>query len=239
MGHERRQPPAEEGPSAPLWMVTFSDCMNLLLTFFILLVTFSSFDEITFAELRESFQKALPVLLENKKQKKDQTALMSTPRIMPTQSPTAGSEKPTLTSGTENNLEEKTKPSTFQDRKIFLILSDKIFYGKGMVISLQGQKILSSMASFLKEAPHRVVVSENMQGNEKDGEDIGLQRAWAVIEYFTTKQELDKRQFSISAAGTVAKFNAEENAANSEREASTIKAERLLEIVLLERSIYN
>jgi len=52
---------------------------------------------------------------------------------------------------------------------------------------------------------------------------LGLLRAWAVMEYLTAKQGLEKNWFSISATSTLAKQ----------------KAERELEIVLLERSIYN
>ena len=46
MASPKRKQPADEGPPgvAP-WLVTFSDCMTLLLCFFVLLTTFSSFDE--------------------------------------------------------------------------------------------------------------------------------------------------------------------------------------------------
>ena len=42
MGFEKKQPEPEEAPGAPEWMLTFSDCMTLLLTFFVLLITFSA-----------------------------------------------------------------------------------------------------------------------------------------------------------------------------------------------------
>ena len=42
----------EEAPGgAPKWMVTFSDCMTLLLTFFVLLLSFSSFDDKAFRKM--------------------------------------------------------------------------------------------------------------------------------------------------------------------------------------------
>ena len=107
------------------------------------------------------------------------------------------------------------------------------FWGNGKVISFQGRKTLSVMASFLKEIPEKVVVSENGQGGEKDSKHLGLQRAWAVIEYLTKKQGLDKGQFSI-AAGTLQKSRK-----NDLQDNSQAKAPRMLEIVLLERSIYD
>ena len=45
MGRANKQVVPDEDPGAPEWMVTFSDCMTLLLTFFVLLLSFSSFDD--------------------------------------------------------------------------------------------------------------------------------------------------------------------------------------------------
>jgi hypothetical protein len=95
------------------------------------------------------------------------------------------------------------------------------------------------MASLLKELPARVVISENSKDGAKNSELLGMERAWAVIEYMTTKQELDRRQFSIAATGTMARSNADKKPATGKKNASITEAERILEIVLLERSIYN
>ena len=233
MGRERKQPESEQEAGAPEWMVTFSDCMTLLLTFFVLLLSFSSFDNKVFRNLRVVFVNKFST------GSKDKDAFLSTEVIQHNEELNKGSEKPTLKKGTADNLKEETEPANFHDRKVFLISSDKIFWGKGTVISLQGRKTLSAMASFLKEMPNRVVISENQQMGTKSGGHFGLQRAWAVIEYLTTKQGLDKRQFSISAVSTVAEDDAKESLVNSEQNLSTTRANRTLEIVLLERSIYN
>ncbi len=36
----------DEGPTCPFWMLTFGDAMSLLLTFFVMLVSFTSFDKL-------------------------------------------------------------------------------------------------------------------------------------------------------------------------------------------------
>ena len=41
----------EPQEGVPAWMTTFSDCMTLLLTFFVLLLTFSSFDPVALRQL--------------------------------------------------------------------------------------------------------------------------------------------------------------------------------------------
>ena len=53
---KRREKPAEEG--APEWMATFSDLMNLLLCFFVLLYASSNVDEEKIQRIMASFNQA-------------------------------------------------------------------------------------------------------------------------------------------------------------------------------------
>jgi len=233
MGQDRRQSQPEEGPSAPLWMVTFSDCMNLLLTFFVLLVTFSSFDTEVLTNLGAVFRKIFPSIIDVQKEMPEDASL-PTSLIIPVEAHEKGSEKPTLTRGPEDNLKEETQPTEFHNRKVFLVPSKGIFLGRGTTISPAGKNILATMASFLREVPSRIVISETGLDNEDD-EQLGLRRAWAVVEYLTAKQGLDKKWFSISAAS----FLPKEGIENGQADDTKSESERTLEIVLLERSIYN
>ena len=236
MGREKKQSEPDEAPGAPEWMVTFSDCMTLLLTFFVLLLSFSSFNKNVFDELKNIFFEAMPSVGErSKKKQEDKDAFLATKQIDSSQNATEGSEKPTLARGLGRNLKEETGSVNFHSRKVFLISSKKVFWGKGTAISLEGRNTLTTMASFLKEVPSRVVISENGQGDEKGSEWFGLPRAWAAMEYLTTEQGLDKKQFSISATSTLT----QESFKGNEPDRLRPEAERVLEIVLLERSIYN
>lgn len=49
-------------PGAPPWVLTFGDCMTLLLTFFVLLFSMSSIDKAKFQQIVESFKGAFFVL---------------------------------------------------------------------------------------------------------------------------------------------------------------------------------
>jgi chemotaxis protein MotB len=62
MADEEAQLPAEESEEgAPDWLVTFGDLMSLLLTFFVLLLSFSQTDVAKFKELAGSLEKAFGV----------------------------------------------------------------------------------------------------------------------------------------------------------------------------------
>ena len=50
-------------PSAPFWMLTYGDVMTLLLTFFVLLLSFSSIQEAKFKEAMNALQEALGVMI--------------------------------------------------------------------------------------------------------------------------------------------------------------------------------
>ena len=230
----RKQVEPDESAGAPEWMVTFSDCMTLLLTFFVLLLSFSSFDKHTFRKLRIIFSKALPAVGQSTGEGKD-AFLLPPEQIVPTEFLGEGSEKPTLARGWDDNLKEETESEDFRSRKVFFTSSNRIFWAKGTTISPEGRYTLATVAAFLKKVPGRVVISENGPGDDEDSERFGLPRSWEVIRYLTTEQGLDKRRFSISAASTMAQESFESDELGPQR----AEGKRMLEIVLLERSICN
>jgi chemotaxis protein MotB len=230
MAREKKQPEPEQEVGAPEWMVTFSDCMTLLLTFFVLLLSFSSFDVDAIHMLQKCFNKDLPSLSSSR----DRTdGFVETAVIQHTNNLDKGSEKNALSERSKDSLLKETGSKNLHEQKVFFSPSDAVFWGNGTVISFHGRKVLSDMASFLMEVPDRIVVSENGPDGEKDSEHLGLQRAWAVIEHFTKKHDLDKGRFSIAAA------TLQKNPQNDLWDDSQVRNGRMLEIVLLERSIYN
>ncbi len=232
MGRGSNKAESDEAPGAPEWMVTFSDCMTLLLTFFVLLLSFSSFDEKVFRRLQASFFNALPGA--NRSDEANRDAVLPTEQIEETPELIKGNEKPTLVKGFEDNLKEDT-PADYRRLKVFSVSSERIFWGRGTVISAEGRRIMTKMASFLKEMPARVVVSEKGPASEEGAEQLGLSRAWAVMQYLTTEHNLNKKWFSISTASTLAPHQL----SLGSRLIGAGEPERIVEIVLLERSIYN
>ena len=233
MARQSKQAESDEAPGAPEWMVTFSDCMTLLLTFFVLLLSFSSFDNRIFRRLKVIYSRSLtsifPVMIS------DRDALLYLPPVKHITELDKGSEKPTSVYGFDDGLMKETGLLDIREGVAFLIPSKKTFWGKGTALSPDGRHIMDTMAIFLREVPSRIVISENDPADSQGSNYLGLQRAWEVMEYLTTEQNLNEGRFSISAASTLAQGNLGSGGLDPRR----MKPERAVEIVLLKRSIYD
>lgn len=233
MGRPKKEAPAEESLCAPQWMVTFSDCMNLLLTFFVLLVTFSSFgpereeNVVNFGSaMRSAF--GTPV---DTGGKKDQSSMVDTRRMVNTEQPESGSERPTgsQSPGARNgSLNEDLQAADYRKHKVFLIPSRKIFLGRGKALSSDGRYFLAVMAAFLREVPGSIVISEN---GPDDNLDLGLSRALLVQQHLVSLENLGQERLSIAAESIAPPEEADDGALAYHRQ------ERMLEIVLLEGSV--
>jgi len=214
---KKKENPTEDAASAPEWMVTFSDCMTLLLTFFVLLLSFASFDDETFPALASSFAQAMPSvgLSSHSNQESFQEKQASFDQVNQTE----GTETRTAVNAMTSNYMKEKKPLDFRNLKLFTIPSQQFFWGRGTAISQSGREVLDALAQFLKATPGRVVISENGPDGQSD---LGLGRCLAVLEYFTHEHGLPAGRFSISACSTM----------------RSPPNQRQLEITLLERNLY-
>jgi len=233
MGQKGKRTEEDDMAGAPEWMVTFSDCMTLLLTFFVLLLSFSSFDNRIFRRLKVIYSKGLTTITPSIRSDRD--AITYIPPIIHVSDLDKGSEKPTLETGNEDGLLESTVPYDLNRGMVFILPSNKLFWGNGIAISNQGYSIIDTLALFLSGVSHRIVISEHGATKDHTSQSLGLQRAWAVMNYMTTKKNIDKKRFNISSTSTFSKKGNENADANSE----TMETGRIVEIVLLARNIYN
>jgi chemotaxis protein MotB len=245
-GHKRQA--SDGGPSAPIWLLSFSDCMTNLLTFFVLLVAFSSYSDDERQNIRalgEAMRKTFPGF--SNPSMMDNNAVIPTNQIWATKEPAYGSEKPSVTmtsNATEGVLRALPETRGYKNCRALLMPSERIFLGKSMVLSPEGRHITALIASFLKDVPGRVVVSEH--GPDADllrpagpgtagsiDAQMGLSRAWAVIEVLKTQQGIELDRCSISTASTLTTKDLGENDSPSGQH----RDERMLEIVLVGRSV--
>jgi hypothetical protein len=220
MGHHKQKPAEEEsaGEGSPLWMVSFSDCMTLLMSFFLVLATFSSSgDKGAYDKSGAGVGTGKPSLSDSKK---DSGAVISKSPV-PGQS-VQGSETMTpealaglVSSGGRANPKEKETYS----RKVFLIPSEKLFYGQSDVLTQDGREMLKMIGRYLSSVKARMVISES-GGQTMQGASLGLPRAMAILHFFVNDCGLSADTMCVSIEGTVAKDR------------------RKAEIALLERSAY-
>lgn len=235
MKRSKKQTGSDDAPGAPGWMVTFSDCMTLLLTFFVLLLSFSSFDDNRlFLDMRVIYSRALNSIDVTPK-RRPRDAVSYIPPVRHVAKIEKGSETPTSAQESKDASMAETGTADLQDGTVFLIASNNVFWGKGKALSREGRHILDLMASVLKRIPGRVVVSETGSTDVQNSRNFGLPRSWVVMEYLTNSQGLDQSRFSISLTGIVARNSSEGNVVGPERKA----AERMIEITILERNTYN
>lgn len=227
-----RQTPSEEVPGAPEWMLTYSDCMTLLLTFFVMLITFSSFDDKVYRRMESVFSEGLNSL--GLRPVRDNRALQNVSHIFHHENIREGSEQPTVDGKYDANPSQSLDFMDFQDQKVFVLPSDRVFWGRGVRVSPFGSQILSDIAELLQATSERIVISEHAVDNHEDA-DLGLRRAWQITKFLTEQNVLDRARFSISSTGTVAR----EVIAQTSLFAGRPSTARVLEIVILERSIYH
>lgn len=230
MAAGKKQAEPEQEPGAPEWMVTFSDCMTLLLTFFVLLLSFSSFDD------KDHFRKmSSSIAYQFSFDKKDTIEQDSVSDVVPPiQKMHWSSEKPTLDNEKQEGFKRKTEPADFLRLNTFLISSDEVFWGTGSTLSSNGRKVLTDLSLFLKELPdYSAIISESGPQNTPEMQNMAFDRVWAIYEYLKDEQGITQQQLSISSAGTAVK----EYHLNSSRKGNAASNDRMLEIVLLKRSI--
>jgi hypothetical protein len=171
--------------------------MNLLLCFFVLLLTFSSFEEIEYQKLAGAFKYAslnsifsnprdisssvmppVPVAL-------DQTDRGAEVRQPPEDNPTA----------LPAPLPQIISIDAYKDRRILRLDSNKMFYGRGASLTPSGRSCLRSIAVFLRKLQCRVIVAEsNERGN-------ALDRSAQIVRFLNEQAQVPMDALCLAAPG--------------------------------------
>ena len=227
MARKKKQIVEDAPAGAPEWMVTFSDCMTLLLTFFVLLLSFSSFDKRIYEKMQTTMLKDLNQVF---KIKETLSSVVPPQKFIEKNDPDKGSEKPTI-SKKQKNSPEQTPDENFRERKVFITPSAKIFWGNGTAISNDGMETLNNLAAFLTKVQGKIALSET--GDSSNG-DIGIERALNILNYIADRG-VKKERLSISLDSILSEVVIEDYIKGH----PAPEENRRLEIVILERSVFN
>jgi len=197
----RQNSPQPEVPANPVpaWMVTFSDCMTLLLCFFVLLLTFSSFDEVSLDKLGGAFPgMSYSSVFPNKRTVLDSIVPPKPTEVDYTEQ---GSEVPTDSSpliDIENpkKLNAPLDADTYRNRKTIRIPSDRLFIARGSVLSGRGKTLAAKIAAFIRKMPCKMIVTETNTAANR----TSPARALALVRYFTEVEGLAVDYFGVSAS---------------------------------------
>jgi chemotaxis protein MotB len=192
-------------PGAPSWLFTFADLMCLLLTFFILLLSFSSVNEAKFSQAAVSMAggfRPLPAL---------STLLSSEPRRPPTLDSEAWQAARKLrrmlqVRGMEQSV--KIEFDALGGIKITLPAA-LLFEGSESALKPSALPVLEEMALILSELQdnffevHGHTDSEPLAGTPqiRDNYDLSYQRAHSVAEQLVISGNLALNRFEIHANG--------------------------------------
>jgi hypothetical protein len=207
----------ESGEGAPLWIISFADMISLLMAFFVMLTTFSTSTPAGTARIQRVGRMTLAP---NYGWHTVLPAESVMPQILTVDETEQGSEKPTFEKDFGSSKIKQTPARDYSAYKVFLIRSNTVFWGAGTSISADGRKFLDAMASFLRRVPSRLVIAENGPDGDIEG---GLLRAVSVVDYLAGKG-VKKGSCNIAAQAILPQTN--------------FAHERMLEISLLEKSIY-
>ncbi len=208
MGDAKKCPECVKG--APAWVVTFGDLMSLLMTFFVLLLSFATmekpkqFDEFAFS-IRSSFG-VMPL---------NTTAVQFNPMPVRMKSMPEKVEEAALKLAKEIQLEGKADEVLVDydaSGALKITLPNEVLYAPGQAVLLpEAEQFLDSVASVIGEfrdaffeihghTDNTPITSTNSPF--RDNKDLSYARADAAMRYLSQSAAIPLAQFQASAHGS-------------------------------------
>lgn len=198
----KRQKKAEKG--APKWMVTYGDMMTLLLTFFIMLLSFANMDIVKFRDVTGSVEKAFGIQ-RIIKEPSPQTG-MPMPIPMEADPSKVEAEKERLV-----NLLRATAKEEGLDRTIFITMDQRgvkmeiagsVMFAPGDVNLLpEAQRLFSKMVPMIRETPYRIIVEGHTDDMPIRSDrfpsnwELSAVRSATVVRFFIEAGSIAARRF--------------------------------------------
>lgn len=198
------------------WLTTYSDMMTLILTFFVLLYSFSLVDKRKFQQVAQSMASAF--------NGGSNVVISSSGSIGPV--PTDGNPGKDSTSsigvaegelekmykdvmGFVKNKDMEAKVSIKKDtRGILIEIQDKILFDSGKADIKSGSyNLLNDISELLNKFPNEVIIeghTDNLpisRGYYKSNWELSTDRAVKVVKYFVDNKKMDGKRFQAVGCG--------------------------------------
>jgi chemotaxis protein MotB len=219
MSSRERHSDGEENINTSAWMVTFSDLIMLLLTFFVLLLTMSSLDQKAVKELIAHLKNSTGVLefsgqgemgaLANFVKSFDsiKMSIMIDPdKLNQMCMPTFEAVKKLM-----KNRERIEEPMEISHNEggVSLSFHENIFFNSGTkTISKESYPLLGLIADAIAESPNDILIMGHTdktpvkKGSYQSNLELSAYRGLAVLEYFIEEKNLDGGRLAVGGYGS-------------------------------------
>lgn len=212
----RKKKSYSEGGGSPGWMTTFSDLMTLLLTFFILLYSFSTLDAIMFKNVANALQSVLqgesrPSIFPNEIST-DQIITLDNINIPNEDIETIDNELNELYNYVKNyvveeNLDKDISVKT-NVRGVIIDINEKVLFDSGSdVLKEESKFILEKLSNLINEFDNELIIEGHTDNNPintvefNSNWELSVIRAVNVVRYFTEVKGISTNRISASGYG--------------------------------------
>ncbi|MGB6178883.1 flagellar motor protein MotB [Carnobacterium sp.] len=207
----RRKKVEQKAESSGGWIVTFSDLMSLLLTFFILLYSMSSVSEAKFLEASQSLQMALNGRGGGTTILTDSTSIVEEPPASPTEeaiNPEIEELYEKVTGYVEEN-DMTSKVSVEMDKDgVYVDIQESVLFSSGSAdVSEPGKQTLSVLAELVNSLKNDLVIEGYTDdvpirnSNFSNNWELSSGRAISVLRYLSEQEKVDPKRLSAKGYG--------------------------------------
>ncbi|MBK1812914.1 OmpA family protein [Clostridium sp. YIM B02505] len=206
MAKRRRRETSGDEIRGDEWMATFSDTITLLLTFFILLYSFSTVDQKKWQSIATSLQSVLTG--------------QESQGIMENTAPVKTTENNIEIKSNTDEIYEKAKKFIEEnklgasveikedERGVILQLRDSILFESGKADVLpESKSLLDKLGNLIKTVPNNIIVeghTDNVPINTykfQSNWDLSASRAVNVVKFFIDQESINAGRFTASGFG--------------------------------------
>jgi len=210
MSKRKKAPESEINTEA--WLATYADTITLVLTFFVLLYSYSSIDSVKFKQLSSSLQSVLTG--------KNDTSILEynfegqVPIVGPPQDmgPQQGGQQDDMYNKVKKFVDSNNLKDSVQIKKdtrgIIMVLKDNILFDIGKAdIKTQSKSILDKIGSLLASLPNEVIIeghTDNVPISNYEfasNWELSTQRAVNVLKYFVQNKGMNPKRFQAAGYG--------------------------------------
>lgn len=215
MSKRRFNKKENKGGGAPGWMTTFSDLMSLLLTFFILLYSMSSINEVKFKKISQSLQGILsgvgnPSVFDGADSMEDSMDIMDMDQASDLSSIQEGiflMHDKVLNYVSEEGLDAKVSVS-MNKRGVFVDIKEAILFDPGSAkIKEGGHEVLKKLEGLINDFKNDLVIEGHTDdvpmhtATYPSNWELSTARAVSVLRYLSEKENVDPKRLSAVGYG--------------------------------------